>query len=176
MDDGQAPQGSTGPAERPYGSLTAAISNRLVQMHKECYGRGPTKARTYWQDDVITVVLRGGLTAAEQTLHRNGQGEAVLTQRHAFQEAMRERFKSSITELTGRRVEGFFSAAQLEPPMAVEVFVLEPPLAGHAAAEDPDVDRVRTQARHQRTEAEAQRASARESRALATAQLARSRV
>ena len=104
----------------------AEITRRIIQLHKEFYGRGPTKGRTYWQEDVITVVLRGGFTRAEQTLREAGRADTVTEQRRAFQEAMRERFKGEITALTGRRVIGFLSGVQQDPDMIAEVFVLEP--------------------------------------------------
>ena len=46
-------------------------------LHKEFYGKGPTKARTYLQDDVVLVLLRGGYTRVEETLMRDGRMDAV---------------------------------------------------------------------------------------------------
>ena len=113
------------PAEEGSG-LLAEITRRIIQLRKEFYGRGPTKGRTYWQEDVITVLLRGGFTRAEQTLREAGRSDTVTEQRRAFQEAMRERFKNEISALTGRRVIGFLSGVQQDPDMVAEVFVLEP--------------------------------------------------
>ena len=39
------------------GSKAAAISNMVVRTVSEYTGRGPTKARTYITDDVVTVIL-----------------------------------------------------------------------------------------------------------------------
>jgi uncharacterized protein YbcI len=33
--------------------LLAAISNRIVQIQREHYGRGPMKAKTYALDDIV---------------------------------------------------------------------------------------------------------------------------
>jgi uncharacterized protein YbcI len=113
------------PPERE-GQLLEEISRRIVQLYKESYGRGPTKARTYWQDDVITVVVRGGFTPDERTLREAGRGEAVLEHRVQFHEAMRTRFKDEVEQLTGRTVMGVMSGVQVaEPEMAAQVFVLE---------------------------------------------------
>jgi uncharacterized protein YbcI len=113
------------PPERE-GQLLEEISRRIVQLYKESYGRGPTKARTYWQDDVITVVVRGGFTPDERTLREAGRGEAVLEHRVQFQEAMRTRFKDAVAQLTGRAVIGVLSGVQVEEPeMAAQVFVLD---------------------------------------------------
>jgi uncharacterized protein YbcI len=39
------------------GSKSAAISNHVVKTMSEYTGRGPSKARTYLNDDLVTVVL-----------------------------------------------------------------------------------------------------------------------
>jgi uncharacterized protein YbcI len=109
------------------GPLLEEISRRIVQLYKESHGRGPTRARTYWEDDVITVVVRGGFTPDERTLRAAGRGEAVLEHRVQFQEAMRARFRQEVEHLTGRTVIGVMSGVQVEEPeMAAQVFVLEP--------------------------------------------------
>jgi uncharacterized protein YbcI len=98
----------------------------MVQLYKESYGRGPTRARTYWQGDVITVVVRGGFTPDERTLREAGRGEAVLEHRVQFHEAMRTRFKNEVEQLTGRAVIGVMGGVQVEEPeMAAQVFVLD---------------------------------------------------
>jgi uncharacterized protein YbcI len=110
----------------PEGPLLEEISRRIVQLYKESYGKGPTRARTYWHDDVITVVVRGGFTPDERTLREAGRGEAVLEHRVQFHQAMRTRFRQEVERLTGRTVIGVMSGVQVEEPeMAAQVFVLE---------------------------------------------------
>ncbi|MDP8943053.1 MAG: DUF2294 domain-containing protein [Actinomycetota bacterium] len=121
-----------GPAN---GDVLAAISSRIVHLHKEFYGKGPTKARTYYIGDVVTVLLRGGFTKVEQTLLDEGRGSDVIEQRMAFQEVMRDRFTEAIEELTGRRVAAFMSGSHQDPDLIAEVFVLEP---NELTADDPD--------------------------------------
>ena len=108
------------------GDLLAAISNRIVRLHKEVYGKGPTRARTLYQGDVVVVILRGGFTTVEQTLHRAGRDRAVVRQRAAVHEVVKNQFIGAVEELTGRRVIGFMSASQQDPDMAAEIFLLEP--------------------------------------------------
>ena len=118
-------------------SLTARISNTIVALHKQYYGKGPTKARTVFRDDLIVVLLRGGFTKVEETLLAGGRAGAVLNQRLEFQSAMRDRYAEAISDLTGRTVIGFMSGNQADPPMMVEVFVLAPdPAAPDGAAPD----------------------------------------
>ena len=108
------------------GEARTAISDGLVALLKEFYGVGPTQAKTYYHDDIVVCVMRGGFTRVEQTLLEGGRTAAVIQQRMEFQEVMRERFTDVITRATGRRVVGFMSGNQQDPDMICEVFILAP--------------------------------------------------
>ena len=109
-----------------HGDVLTAISEGMVALLKEYYGRGPTQAKTYYQDDLVVCLLRGGFTRVEQTLLDGGHGHAVIEQRMAFQEVMRERFTAVVEHATGRPVIGFMSGNQQSPDLICEVFVLSP--------------------------------------------------
>ena len=109
-----------------HGAVRTAISNGMVALLKEYYGVGPTQAKTYYHDDLVVCLLRGGFTRVEQTLLDGGRGHAVIEQRLAFQEVMRDRFEAVIEHATGRPVIGFMSGNQQDPDMICEVFVLSP--------------------------------------------------
>jgi uncharacterized protein YbcI len=109
-----------------HGEVLTAISDGMVALLKEYYGRGPTQAKTYYHDDLVVCLLRGGFTRVEQTLLAGGRGYAVIQQRMEFQEVMRDRFTAVIEHATGRRVIGFMSGNQQSPDMICEVFVLTP--------------------------------------------------
>ena len=111
---------------RDHGDVLTAISDGLVGLLKEFYGRGPSRAKSYYQDDLVVCVLRGGFSRVEETLLEGGRGPAVIHQRMEFQELMRERFEAVIERATGRRVIGFMSGNQQHPDMMCEVFILEP--------------------------------------------------
>ena len=111
---------------RDHGDVLTAISDGLVGLLKEFYGRGPTRAKSYYQDDLVVCVLRGGFTRVEETLLEGGRGSTVVEQRMEFQELMRERFEAVIENATGRQVIGFMSGSQQHPDMMCEVFVLAP--------------------------------------------------
>jgi uncharacterized protein YbcI len=117
---------SAAEARRRHGEALTAISDGLVALLKEFYGRGPTQAKSYYQDDLVVCVLRGGYTQVEQTLRDGGRGSAVIEQRMQFQELMRERFETVIEKATGRKVIGFMSGNQQEPDLMCEVFILAP--------------------------------------------------
>ena len=109
-----------------HGNVLSAISDGMVALLKEFYGRGPTRTKSYYADDLVVCVLRGGFSRVEQTLLEGGRGAAVVQQRIEFQELMRERFERVIEHATGRKVIGFMSGNQQHPDMMCEVFILAP--------------------------------------------------
>ncbi len=108
------------------GEVLTAISDGIVGLFKEFYGKGPTRAKTYYEDDLVVCLLRGGFTRVEETLQVAGRSHEVILQRMAFQDVMRDRFESVIEGATGRRVIGFMSGNQQDPDMLCEIFVLAP--------------------------------------------------
>jgi uncharacterized protein YbcI len=109
-----------------YGDVVTAISDGIVALLKEFYGRGPTRTRTYYEDDLVVCLLRGGFSRVEQTLLEGGRGASVIQQRMEFQDVMRERFQGVIERAVGRRVIGFMSGNQQHPDIMCEVFILAP--------------------------------------------------
>ena len=108
------------------GDVRSAISDGLVGLLKEFYGRGPDQAKTYVAQDLVVCLLRGGFTRVEHTLRAGGHGDDVIRQRMAFQDVMRERFERVVEQATGRHVVGFMSGNQQDPDMICEIFVLAP--------------------------------------------------
>ena len=108
------------------GDLRTEISEGIVSLLKEFYGRGPERTKTYVSDDLVVCVLRGGFTRVEQTLLEGGHSEDVIRQRMAFQQVMRHRFEQVVEHATGRKVIGFMSGNHQDPDMICEVFVLAP--------------------------------------------------
>jgi uncharacterized protein YbcI len=111
-------------AEPSRGSASSLISNAIVRLMSEYTGRGPTRARTFINDGLVTVVLRDTLTKGEQSLVADGKGDLVLETRKAFQDAMREELVRAVEEITGRTVIAFLSDNHLDPDVAIESFVL----------------------------------------------------
>ena len=109
-----------------HGDVLTAISDGIVALLKEFYGRGPTRAKSYYEDDLVVCLLRGGFSRVEQTLLEGGRGASVIQQRMDFQDLMRERFAAVIEDATGRRVIGFMSGNQQDPDIMCEVFILAP--------------------------------------------------
>jgi uncharacterized protein YbcI len=116
---------------RDGGGRRAAISNALVGLKKEFYGKGPTAAKTYFNDDWVFVVLEGGLTRNEETLLAAGEERLVRQFRLRFQEAMTATICGVVEEIAGRRVLTYHSQVMFEPTRVVEMFLLEPLPGGH---------------------------------------------
>lgn len=108
------------------GTVSSAISNAVVRLLSEYTGRGPTKARTYMNDDYIAVVLQDTMTKGERSLVRDGKVTQVLDTRKAYQLTMREDLVGAVERLTGRTVVAFLSDNHIDPDIAVESFVLAP--------------------------------------------------
>jgi uncharacterized protein YbcI len=109
------------------GDLLAAVSNAVVRIMSECYGRGPTRAKTYIVDNFVLTVLEDFLTPVERTLVESGREDLVREVRLAFQEAVADRFKEAVAETTGREVVTYHSQVTFDPPMGFEIFVLDEP-------------------------------------------------
>ncbi len=108
------------------GSKLAAISNHVVRVVSEYTGRGPTKARSYLNENIVTVVLQDTLTKGERSLVSDGLDDLVLTMRKAYQGTMREDLIAGIEEILGSKVTAFLSDNHISPDVAVEVFLLAP--------------------------------------------------
>jgi uncharacterized protein YbcI len=107
-------------------SRAAAISNMVVRLMSQYTGRGPTKARTYLSDDLVTVVLQDALTKAEHSLVAGDHHQLVLSVRGALHETMRADLAAGIRRILGREVLVMLSANHIEPDFTVETFILAP--------------------------------------------------
>src|SRR5947209_10985221 len=109
------------------GKLLSEVTNRIVGMMREHYGRGPIKAKTYVLDNLIVCVLSDGFTAIERTMMEGGEPDRVLEMRRDFQRMMKARYSSMIEELTGRKVLAFLSQTHVEPDLTIEIFLMDGP-------------------------------------------------
>jgi uncharacterized protein YbcI len=121
-------------ARRDRAGLLEEISRSVVRLHKEYIGQGPTKARTYIGEDLVVCVLQGGFSRAERTLLEHGGTGAVIHQRQALDEALRQPLIDTIERLVERRVVGFTSAVQPNGELSTVVFLLKPARPARGAA------------------------------------------
>ena len=127
MDDG--PQSS---------ATTVALSNALVALHKEQFGRGPVNARTHFAGpDAVVTVFYDALLPAERALAAMGEHMRVQESRMFFQEATRDRFIETIERVVHRKVHSFHSTCDARTGIVMEIAVFEPRDSGipgdHAA-------------------------------------------
>jgi uncharacterized protein YbcI len=115
------------------GRLNQAIADAVVQAYRRVLGRGPTRARAFYDQSVVVVSMHETLTHAERALVSDGRKAAVHEIRDQLQETMRAELVAAVEELTGRRVEAFTGATHLDPDLAFALFVLDRPVAGEPA-------------------------------------------
>ena len=108
------------------GALLTEISNAMVALHRQHFGRGPGAAKCVLLEDLLVCTLTDVYTPVERTLIRSGNIDRVRETRLVHQLALREEFESRVTKLTGRRVRAFVSGVHFDPDMAIELFYLEP--------------------------------------------------
>ena len=124
--------------QRSLGEVRARISSEIVRLQAEYYGKGPTRAKTYYVDDLVVVVLEESFTRAEKTLVDRGEREAIQHIRRRFQQQMADNFTSVVEQATGRKVRAFLSETNVEHDVSVETFLLADDRTDMAAFEDDD--------------------------------------
>jgi uncharacterized protein YbcI len=108
------------------GPLAAAITTRVVQVFSDYTGRGPTRGRTFINENLVSCLLQDTLTKPERSLVAAGEVDTVLEVRRRFQFTMRGDLVAAVEDLTGREVAVFMSENHVDPDVALESFVLEP--------------------------------------------------
>jgi uncharacterized protein YbcI len=112
-------------AERTSPLLAAA--NAMVKLHKEQFGRGPTKSRAHFAGpDVLVCVLSDVLLPAERKMVEMGQQDRVRDTRMSFQAATTQEFTEAIEQIVSRRVSSFASGIDPDANVAFETFLFEP--------------------------------------------------
>jgi uncharacterized protein YbcI len=111
-----------------HGELLMEISNAMMSLFKNQFGRGPTRARAEWAgDDAIAVILEDTLTPAERNLVAMGEHQRLRDTRMFFQYASVREICEPIERITGRKVRAFVSGTDtLCDGLSVESFVLHP--------------------------------------------------
>ena len=103
------------------------LSNAMVRLYKEQFGRGPTKARSaYAGPDAVLCTLENSFTPAEQSLVRMGEHQRLRDTRMFFQYATEKEFRETVEQITGRKVRAFVSGVDVERDVSSELFYLEP--------------------------------------------------
>jgi len=123
-------------------SMTARISTEIVRTLKESFGKGPVKAKSYLLDDFLLVVMRGGMTVAEETMLERGHADLVRRFRQEFQNELSDVLIAEVEALTGRRVVTPQSQVLFDPHIVLEIFFFDGDSANGAG--DPESITSRT--------------------------------
>ncbi len=119
----EAPDGPTQDGQ----PTLAEMSNAMVRLYKEKFGRGPTKTRSSYADEnTIIVTLENTLTSVERTMRDLGEKQRLEETRLFFQNATRDEFVAVVERITGRKVRGFVSGMDADVDIATEIFYFEP--------------------------------------------------
>ena len=106
------------------GAVLLEVSNAMVRLFKDQFGRGPTKARSYFAGpDVLVCVLENTFTPAERNMVSMGEHQRLRDVRLFFQHATEDQFRTTIEEIVGRPVKTFTSATDTHTDTAVETFI-----------------------------------------------------
>jgi uncharacterized protein YbcI len=120
-------------------SFMLAVSNEMVRLHKEQFGRGPTRSRSAFAGpDTLVCTLDNVLVPAELKLIELGHEERVRDTRASFQAATQAEFIAAVARLLDRKVRAFASAVDVEANVAYEIFTFERSENGARGCSRPD--------------------------------------
>jgi uncharacterized protein YbcI len=121
------PQAASGAEKARTGVLMVDLSNAMVRLYKDLFGRGPPKVRCdYAGPDLIVASLENGLTRIERTMAEAGEHERLRDLRTHFQYMAENDFVEAVEGITGRKVRAFVSGVDTRRDVASELFYLEP--------------------------------------------------
>lgn len=106
------------------GRSMADLSNAMVALHRQHYGRGPAAARASLKDGMAICVLSDIYTRAERTLIAAGRLDHVQATRLLHRHSAEPTYQSAAEAALGRPVAALLSAFHSDPDLAVDVFVL----------------------------------------------------
>ena len=108
-------------------SLLQDVSNEMVRLYKEQFGRGPTRARSEWAGrDALVCTLEDSMTPAERNLVAMGEQQRLRDTRMFFQYSTEGRFVEIVERLTDRKVRAFVSGIDADKDVSAELFYFEP--------------------------------------------------
>ena len=114
------------PIADSHGSILKDVSNAMVGLFKEQFGRGPTKVRSdFANEDTLICMLENTFTPAEKNMVKLGEHQRLRDVRLFFQHASEQEFRSTVERIVGRPVRAYTSAIDTDADLCVEVFVFE---------------------------------------------------
>jgi uncharacterized protein YbcI len=109
----------------------------MVALHKEQFGRGPTKAQSHLAGaDALLCVMEDALLPAERTMVEMGEQQRVREARMFLQVATADQFVATVETITGRTVRAFASATDPDKGVVMENFIFEPEIRDYGRIPD----------------------------------------
>jgi uncharacterized protein YbcI len=115
--------------------LNVALARAVGRVHRQCLGRGPTKAQAFFRQKLVIVVLSDILTRQESSLLAAGRRDAVLAGRRQLQAAMRPHLTAAVERITGAHVLACLSDTHVDPDVSAMLFMLDRTVSGHICDE-----------------------------------------
>ena len=107
-------------------SMLEAISTAMVRLHKEQFGRGPTRSRAFFAGpDGVVCVMRDALLPAERKMVALGHQDRVRDVRLEFQAAAEDEFVAAVEQIVERKVIAFASGVDPDRDVMFENFLFE---------------------------------------------------
>jgi uncharacterized protein YbcI len=118
-------------------SAMQAVSDAMVKLHVEQFGRGPTRARSNFAGpDALVCVLEDALLPAERQMVAMGEHQRVRESRMFLQVATQDQFIGAVEQIVERTVRAFASAIDPHKGVVFELFSFEPTETGRRASRD----------------------------------------
>jgi uncharacterized protein YbcI len=117
------------------GSPLLEISNAMVAVYKDAFGRGPTKARAQFAGpDSLLVTLESSLTVAERNLVAMGEHRRLREARLFITDALEDQFRAVVEHALGRKTIAFMTGIDTARDITINLFTLEPGGQGPGAS------------------------------------------
>jgi uncharacterized protein YbcI len=106
------------------GEVLSETANAVSKIKAEFFGRGPEGGKAYLNDNLLVIVLRGGLLDVEETLIERGRADKVRDLRVTWQEEVEDEMTQQVEKITGLKVLDYHSQILVHAQVIVELFLL----------------------------------------------------
>ena len=106
------------------GEVLSEVANAISKIKADFFGRGPEGGKAYVNDNLLVVVLRGGLLDVEETLIERGRADKVRDLRLTWQEELDAEITQQIERITGLKVVDYHSQILVRARVIVELFLI----------------------------------------------------
>lgn len=104
----------------------AEITNEVIRIHRDYFGKGPERAKVYVNDDVVFCLLENTSTPVEQALADGGRSaQALYARTELLQDAFANALCPKIEELADHKVRGFTAGHSVECDTTTLTFLLD---------------------------------------------------